>query len=120
MTRAFRLQRSERNFSPSTPTLFKNKARASSRPVIVLTHYPRNLNVSEVGAPYTFVFLEFLIPELLVFLEFLISENFQRQSCFLPLEEVFCKFAEIFVYYCGFGSDVKMRSAPDLHTAKNA
>ena len=50
-----------KNFSPSTPTLLESKAHASARvanirPVCVLTHYPRNLNVSEVGAPYTLVF----------------------------------------------------------------
>ena len=37
-------------------------------------------------------------------------ENFQRQSCFLPLEEVFWKFSEIFVFYCGFNSDVFRKS----------
>ena len=36
----------------------------------------------------------------------MISENFQRHSCFLPLEEVFWKFPKTFVFYCGFGSDV--------------
>ena len=40
----------------------------------------------------------------------MISENFQRQSCSLPLEEVFWKFSEIFVYHSGFGSDVFRKS----------
>ena len=31
--------------------------------------------------------------------KFSIPENFQQQSCFLSLEEVFWKFSEIFVYY---------------------
>ena len=42
--------------------------------------------------------------------KFSISENFQQQSCFLPLEKVFCKFSEIFVYYCELSNNVFRKS----------
>ena len=43
---------------------------ASSRSACFLTHYSQYLNVSEVGAPYTLVSMEFPVLELLVFLGF--------------------------------------------------
>ena len=65
--RASLLQRSERNFFPSTPTALNRACvRTGSRHVCLLAHYARDLNVAGVGAPLTLVSPEFPIRELLV------------------------------------------------------